>query len=90
MEQTLATNEANYHTMHHDGEDQDLRSIFLNILALEELDIRDKKSAIIDFIAAGIETVSKRNINYINILIYPIHPFAVGSYSAVRPEFGDQ
>ncbi|KAL9905972.1 ecdysone 20-monooxygenase isoform X1 [Glossina fuscipes] len=58
MEQTLATSEANYHTMHHDDEDQDLRSIFLNILALEELDIRDKKSAIIDFIAAGIETLA--------------------------------
>jgi len=35
-----------------------LRSIFLNILELKDLDIRDKKSAIIDFIAAGIETVS--------------------------------
>uniref|UniRef100_A0A1A9W8F7 Cytochrome P450 n=1 Tax=Glossina brevipalpis TaxID=37001 RepID=A0A1A9W8F7_9MUSC len=58
MEQTLAANEANYHTMHHDGDDQDLRSIFLNILELEELDIRDKKSAIIDFIAAGIETLA--------------------------------
>lgn len=31
--------------------------MFLNILELKDLDIRDKKSAIIDFIAAGIETV---------------------------------
>lgn len=35
-----------------------MRSVFLNILELKDLDIRDKKSAIIDFIAAGIETVS--------------------------------
>ncbi|XP_065721075.2 ecdysone 20-monooxygenase isoform X2 [Drosophila suzukii] len=35
-----------------------LRSIFLNILELKDLDIRDKKSAIIDFIAAGIETLA--------------------------------
>lgn len=34
-----------------------MRSVFLNILELKDLDIRDKKSAIIDFIAAGIETV---------------------------------
>ncbi|EDW34836.1 GL21018 [Drosophila persimilis] len=35
-----------------------LRSVFLNILDLKDLDIRDKKSAIIDFIAAGIETLA--------------------------------
>lgn len=40
-----------------DEEATGLRSVFLNILELKELDIRDKKSAIIDFIAAGIETV---------------------------------
>lgn len=34
--------------------------MFLNILELKDLDIRDKKSAIIDFIAAGIETVGDR------------------------------
>ncbi|XP_030385580.1 ecdysone 20-monooxygenase [Scaptodrosophila lebanonensis] len=42
-------------------EDEDaagLRSVFLNILELKDLDIRDKKSAIIDFIAAGIETLA--------------------------------
>lgn len=37
-----------------------MRSVFLNILELKDLDIRDKKSAIIDFIAAGIETVGDR------------------------------
>ncbi|XP_067647429.1 ecdysone 20-monooxygenase [Eurosta solidaginis] len=35
-----------------------LRSIFLNILELKDLDIRDKKSAIVDFIASGIETLA--------------------------------
>lgn len=40
-----------------DDGDAGLRSIFLSILELKDLDIRDKKSAIIDFIAAGIETV---------------------------------
>nr|XP_017019367.1 ecdysone 20-monooxygenase isoform X2 [Drosophila kikkawai] len=39
-----------------DEESAGLRSVFLNILELKDLDIRDKKSAIIDFIAAGIET----------------------------------
>lgn len=33
--------------------------VFWSILAAEELDIRDKKAAIIDFIAAGIKTVRK-------------------------------
>lgn len=32
--------------------------VFQNILNQKDLDIRDKRSAIIDFIAAGIETVS--------------------------------
>ncbi|SPP76071.1 blast:Ecdysone 20-monooxygenase [Drosophila guanche] len=41
-----------------DEGDAGLRSVFLNILDLKDLDIRDKKSAIIDFIAAGIETLA--------------------------------
>ncbi|KAH8294417.1 hypothetical protein KR054_012497 [Drosophila jambulina] len=41
-----------------DEESAGLRSVFLNILELKDLDIRDKKSAIIDFIAAGIETLA--------------------------------
>lgn len=54
VDKTLEENNANF--MHHD--DHDLRSVFLNILEIKDLDIRDKKSAIVDFIAAGIETVS--------------------------------
>lgn len=50
--------EEDYLTSAGDESEADLRSIFLNILELKDLDIRDKKSAIIDFIAAGIETVS--------------------------------
>lgn len=50
-----ALEENNLNFMH---QDDDLRSVFLNILEIKDLDIRDKKSAIIDFIAAGIETVS--------------------------------
>jgi len=37
--------------------DNDVRSVFISILQTNDLDIKDKKSAIIDFIAAGIETV---------------------------------
>lgn len=39
------------------GADNDVRSVFLGILHEEDLDMREKKSAIIDFISAGIETV---------------------------------
>ena len=53
MEKALEEDQSSYE----DG-DVALRSIFLNILELKDLDIRDKKSAIIDFIAAGIETVT--------------------------------
>ncbi|KAI8122310.1 Ecdysone 20-monooxygenase [Lucilia cuprina] len=53
VDKALEENNANF--MHHDD---DLRSVFLNILEIKDLDIRDKKSAIIDFIAAGIETLA--------------------------------
>lgn len=56
----IIDNELEEHKKSAACEDEDaagLRSVFLNILELKELDIRDKKSAIIDFIAAGIETV---------------------------------
>jgi ecdysone 20-monooxygenase len=39
-----------------DGED-DMKSVFLTILQNEQLDIRDKKSGIIDTLTAGIQTV---------------------------------
>lgn len=35
-----------------------VQSVFLAVLNAPELDVRDKKAAIIDFIAAGIQTVS--------------------------------
>lgn len=39
------------------ADDNHVRSVFLGILRDEQLDMREKKSAIIDFISAGIETV---------------------------------
>lgn len=39
-------------------QDNDVRSVFVSILQDDSLDIREKKSAIIDFISAGIETVN--------------------------------
>lgn len=50
-----ALEENNANCMHHDD---DMRSVFQNILEIKDLDIRDKKSAIVDFIAAGIETLA--------------------------------
>lgn len=47
-------------------DDKSVNSVFLNILNEKDLDIRDKKSAIIDFIAAGIETLA-------NTLIFVLH-----------------
>jgi len=36
------------------------QSVFMSILQTPGLDVRDKKAAIIDFIAAGIQTVSEK------------------------------
>lgn len=38
--------------------DNEIHNAFNSILSAKNVDIKDKKSAIIDFIAAGIETVS--------------------------------
>ncbi|CAD7080607.1 unnamed protein product [Hermetia illucens] len=62
--------------------DDDLKCVFLEILKNDQLDIREKKSAIIDFIAAGIETLA-------NTLIFNLHyiikdPFCL---SRIREEF---
>lgn len=38
--------------------DDDIKSVFFKLVQEKDLDIREKKSAIIDFISAGIETVS--------------------------------
>lgn len=35
-----------------------VKSVFMSILQAHSLDVRDKKAGIIDFIAAGIKTVS--------------------------------
>lgn len=42
----------------HKSPASEMESVFQSILSADDLDIRDKKSALIDFIAAGIETVS--------------------------------
>lgn len=49
-------------------DDEDLRSIFINILQLKDIDVRDKKSAIIDFVAAGIETLANTLIFVLNFV----------------------
>lgn len=43
-----------------------MNSVFWSILSEKDLDIRDKKSAIIDFIAAGIETLANTLIFILN------------------------
>lgn len=40
------------------AQDDGMQEIFLKIFSNPELDMRDKKAAVIDFITAGIETVS--------------------------------
>lgn len=51
-----------------DAKDESVEAIFQSILRQKNLDIRDKKAAIVDFIAAGIHTVCTRN-NYSNSTI---------------------
>lgn len=43
-----------------------MQSVFRSILCDKDLDVRDKKSAIIDFIAAGIETLAHTLIFILN------------------------
>lgn len=40
-----------------DAHDDSIEAVFLSILRHKDLDMRDKKAAIVDFIAAGIHTV---------------------------------
>lgn len=42
-----------------DARDETVEAVFLSILRHKDLDMRDKKAAIVDFIAAGIHTVRK-------------------------------
>lgn len=65
-----------------DDEDS-VNSVFFNILSDKDLDIRDKKSAIIDFIAAGIETLA-------NTLIFILHYITTsrnGALQRIKDEF---
>lgn len=64
-------------------DDKNVNSVFLNILNEKDLDIRDKKSAIIDFIAAGIETLA-------NTLIFVLHYVTnsrQGIFKRIQEEF---
>lgn len=47
-------------------DDDSVNSVFWSILCEKDLDIRDKKSAMIDFIAAGIETLANTLIFVLN------------------------
>lgn len=47
-------------------DENSVKSVFYSILCEKDLDIRDKKSAIIDFIAAGIETLANTFIFILN------------------------
>lgn len=63
--------------------DDSVKSVFYSILCEKDLDIRDKKSAIIDFIAAGIETLA-------NTLIFILHYVTsseIGALDRIREEF---
>lgn len=60
-----------------------VNSVFYSILSEKDLDIRDKKSAIIDFIAAGIETLA-------NTLIFILHHVTSnrdGALDKIKEEF---
>lgn len=59
-----------------------MNSVFYSILSEKDLDIRDKKSAIIDFIAAGIETLA-------NTLIFILHHVTseMGTLAKIKEEF---
>lgn len=63
--------------------DQDsVNSVFCSILCDKDLDIRDKKSAIIDFIAAGIETLA-------NTLIFILH-YITNSPDGILQKINDE
>lgn len=48
------------------NDDDSVGSVFWSILKEKDLDVRDKKSAMIDFIAAGIETLANTLIFILN------------------------
>lgn len=51
-----------------DAKDESVEAVFLSILRHKDLDMRDKKAAIVDFIAAGIHTVRKLCFNCIVLI----------------------
>lgn len=63
-------------------DEQSVNSVFFNILNEKDLDIRDKKSAIIDFIAAGIETLA-------NTLIFVLH-YVTNSRNGILQRIQDE
>lgn len=74
-----ALNETNMES----GDDDSVGSVFWSILKEKDLDVRDKKSAIIDFIAAGIETLA-------NTLIFILSYITNGEdeiWQKIRNEF---
>lgn len=81
---------------HLESSDDDVRQVFLSILLKTELDIREKKSAIVDFIAAGIETVFWIKSNILSIsYFYSIYQLAntlsfLLYYTSLRPETHDR
>lgn len=64
------------------ADEDSVNSVFFSILREKDLDIRDKKSAIIDFIAAGIETLA-------NTLIFILHYITSqnGTLEKIKGEF---
>lgn len=63
-------------------DEDNVNSVFYSILCEKDLDVRDKKSAIIDFIAAGIETLA-------NTLIFVLHYITnqEGTLDKIKGEF---
>lgn len=66
-----------------DYDEDSVKSVFYSILCEKDLDIRDKKSAIIDFIAAGIETLAN---TFIFILHY-VTTSREGMLDKIKEEF---
>jgi len=64
-----------------DARDESVEAVFLSILRQKDLDMRDKKAAIVDFIAAGIHTVRKpRCTNSMLKLSFIQLPFYIYQY----------
>ncbi|XP_011631403.1 ecdysone 20-monooxygenase isoform X3 [Pogonomyrmex barbatus] len=51
-----------------DARDESIEAVFLSILRQKDLDMRDKKAAIVDFIAAGIHTLGNTLVFLFNLI----------------------